>query len=248
MAKFDMGAAWEDCVTLLRSHSALTGAVAAVFLFLPALAVAWFGPAPIEPADGAGFQQIVENIKQNMWQIMPYQLAAALFGLIGTVAILRLWLSRSGTSVGQALGFAVTLFPTVVIIQILTNVAMAAALVLFIIPGLYVAGRLAVVMPAMTDRSIRNPIEAIRQGWVMTEGNGWAIFFFVFLVAIVIFIVAMILGGLASAFGGSGPGVGRMIAGAIEAAVGAVGALVSIAVSAAIYRQLAVGRASAAFD
>ena len=49
MAKFDMGAAWDDAIQLLKAHRPLTGTIAAVFLFLPALAVAWFGPAPIEP-------------------------------------------------------------------------------------------------------------------------------------------------------------------------------------------------------
>ena len=57
MAKFDMGAAWEDSVALLKSHTTLTGTIAAVFLFLPALAVAWFGPAPIEPPPGATLEQ-----------------------------------------------------------------------------------------------------------------------------------------------------------------------------------------------
>ena len=53
MAKFDMGAAWEDSVALMKSYTALTGTIAAFFLFLPSLAVAWFGPAPIEPPQGA---------------------------------------------------------------------------------------------------------------------------------------------------------------------------------------------------
>jgi hypothetical protein len=52
MPKFDMGAAWEDSMVLLRSHGALTWAIAAVFLFLPTLAVSWFGPTPIQPATG----------------------------------------------------------------------------------------------------------------------------------------------------------------------------------------------------
>ena len=55
MPKFDMGAAWDDSLNLMKSHSALTGTIAAFFLFLPTLAVAWFGPQAVEPAAGADF-------------------------------------------------------------------------------------------------------------------------------------------------------------------------------------------------
>ena len=98
MAKFDMGAAWEDSVALMKSYTALTGTIAAFFLFLPSLAVAWFGPAPIEPPQGATLEQIVATFEQNVRQFLPYQLAVALFAIVGTLAILRLWLSRNATS------------------------------------------------------------------------------------------------------------------------------------------------------
>ncbi|MDZ3831408.1 MAG: hypothetical protein U0S50_06280 [Sphingopyxis sp.] len=247
MAKFDMAAAWEDSVTLLKSHSALTGTVAAAFLFLPALVVAWFGPVPVEPAEGAGLPQIVEAMQQSMRATLPYQLGAALLAMIGTLAILRLWLARSGTSVGESLGFAAALFPTMIIVQLLTGLMMGFAALLLVVPALYLVGRLSVAVPLLADRGIRNPIEPIRQSWALTHGNGWAIFFFLFLVAVVIFIVAMILIGVTGAVAGSEPGVGRMVAGVVEAGVGAVGSLVSIAVSAAVYRQLAVRGAGDAF-
>src|SRR5690606_38025781 len=119
MPKFDMGAAWEDSMLLLRSHSALTGAIAAVFLFLPTLAVSWFGPVPIEPAAGASFDQVMATMRANVIQAVPYQLFVAIVSGIGGIGILRLWLSRSGISVGEALVFALTMVPTVIVIQLL---------------------------------------------------------------------------------------------------------------------------------
>ena len=38
----------------------------------------------------------------------------------GTVAIMRLWLSRSSTSVGEALGFAASMLLTILAVQILS--------------------------------------------------------------------------------------------------------------------------------
>jgi len=128
MPKFDMGAAWEDSMLLLRSHSALTGAIAAVFLFLPTLAVSWFGPVPIEPAAGASFDQVMATMRANVIQAVPYQLFVAIVSGIGGIGILRLWLSRSGISVGEALVFALTMVPTVIVILLMFITAVLTAL------------------------------------------------------------------------------------------------------------------------
>lgn len=240
MVKFDMGAAWDDALQLLKSHSALVGTIAGVFLFLPALAFAWFGPVPIEPPAGANFEQFVTTMRESFRQMVPGQLVVALSTMIGSVAILRLWLSRTGISVGEALTFGLMLFPTMIATQILSGIAIFIGFILLIIPCLYLIGRLALVSPAIADRGIYNPFEAIRTSWELTRNNGWAVFFFLFLVSIVIVIAALIIGGIVSVIFGTEPGIGRIMGGLVEAAFGAVGSLVSIAVSAAAYRQLTV--------
>ncbi len=242
MTKFDMGAAWDDAVQLLRSHSGLTGTIAAVFLFLPALAVAWFGPVPIEPPSGATVDQIMATFRENIRQMVPGSLIVALFTIAGTLAILRLWLSRAGTSVGEALSFALTLFPTLVVAHLLAGIMLALGFILLIVPGLYLVGRLALIAPAVADRRIRNPMAAIGESWRLTQGNAWSIFFFLFLVALVFGIASVILGSLVGLVGGTGAGIGRILSGLVEAGFGAVASFVSIAVSAAAYRQLAVRR------
>jgi hypothetical protein len=241
MVKFDMGAAWDDTLQLLKSHSALIGTIAGVFLFLPALAVAWFGPVPIEPPPGADVEAVMQSFQDNFRQMIPGQIVIGICTIIGTAGILRLWLSRTGTSVGEALTFALKFFPTMVAIQILCGFAIGFGFILLIVPGIYLVGRLALVAPAVADRSLSNPFEAIRTSWDLTRNNAWSIFFFLFLVALVIVIAALIVGSVVSVIAGSEPGFGRMLGGFVEAAFGAIGSLVSIAVSAAAYRQLAVG-------
>ncbi|MBA3941686.1 MAG: hypothetical protein C0520_10785 [Sphingopyxis sp.] len=248
MAKFDMGAAWDDSLALLKSHSALTGTIAAVFLFLPALAVAWFGPAPIEPAAGADLQQVIATFRENVWQMLPYQLVVALFALVGTVAILRLWLARAATSVGEALTFAAMLLPTMIGVQIVTGVMMGIGLVLLVIPFLYLVGRLALVSPVAADRGLYNPFEIIGTSWRLTKNNGWAIFFFLFLVMVVVFIAMMIVGAIIGILASTDAGVGKMLGGVVEAGFGALGGLISIAISAAAYRQLALTGSSDIFN
>lgn len=240
MPKFDMGAAWEDSMLLLRSHSALTWAIAAVFLFLPTLAVSWFGPAPIQPATGATFEQIIAAMRANMMQAIPYQLLVALISAIGGIGILRLWLSRSGISVGEALTFALTMVPTMIAIQLMMVLIFGIGFVLLIVPGLYLWGRLAIVAPVVADRAQRNPFTAIQEGWGLTKGNGWRIFLFLFLVTLVIMVIALILGGIVAAIFGSGEGVGHILTGLVAGGVAAVSGMVTLAISAATYRQLAM--------
>jgi hypothetical protein len=264
MPKFDMGAAWDDSMNLLRSHSALTGTIAAVFLFLPTLAVSWFGPQPITPADGATFEQILASFQESARQAIPYQILVAVIAAIGGVGILRLWLSRMGITVGEALVFAIRMIPTMIAIQLLLGLALGLAALLLILPGaastgsvvgglllfvglcllaglcLYFWGRLAVVSPIVADRTLYNPITAIREGLALTRGNGWRIAFFLLLVMIVIIVVAAILGGVIAAVAGTGEGFGRLLGGLVEGGVAAIGGIVTAAITAATYRQLAV--------
>jgi len=264
MPKFDMGAAWDDTMVLLRSHSALTGAIAAVFLFLPTLAVSWFGPTPIEPAEGAAFDQIMVAFRANAEQAVPYQLLIALVSAVGGVGILRLWLARTGTSVGDAIVFALKMVPTMIAIQIIMGVAIGLVGVALLMPGIaagasaigvllvgiglllflglcaYLWGRVSVTSPVVADQTLYNPLAALQESWRLTRDNGWRIFLFSFLVFIVIMIFSMVLALIAYAAVGNGEGIGRIVSGLIEAGVAVVSGLVMLALSAAVYRQLAV--------
>jgi len=264
MPKFDMGAAWDDSKVLLRSHSTLTGTIAAVFLFLPTLAVGWFGPTPIAPADGASLEQVMAAFRENAGQTVPYQLLVSIISAIGGVGILRLWLSRSGTSVGDALLFAIRMIPTMIAVQLVLGVALGLGALLLLMPGIaasggpvgmllvliglilllglsaYFWGRLAVVSPVIADREVRNPVTALQTGWALTRDNGWRIFLFMFLVALVIVVVAALVGGVVGAVAGTSDGIGRILTGLVQGVVAAVGGLISVAIAAATYRQLVV--------
>ncbi len=80
----------------------------------------------------------------------------------------------------------------------------------------------------------------------MTRGNGWRIFLFLFLVTLVVIIAASLVGGLVGMIGGAGS-VGKMLGGLVEAGFGLVATMISIAISAAAYRQLATTQAGDIF-
>ncbi|HMO75818.1 MAG TPA: hypothetical protein PKD48_10800 [Sphingopyxis sp.] len=273
MPKFDMGAAWDDATLLLRSHTALTGAIAAVFLFLPTLAVSWFGPVPIEAADGASFDQAMAALRETMRQALPYQLGIALVAAVGGVGVLRLWLSRESISVGDALVFALRMLPTVVGLQILVGAGLFLIALLLLLPGIaagaggggiglvlivigllllagicaYLWARISVASAVIADQQLYNPARALGESWALTKDNGWRIFLFLFLVLVVIIILSMLFGGVAHLAFGTGEGIGRIVTGLVEAGLAMIGGIVSLAVAAAVYRQLATRDAGDVF-
>lgn len=264
MPKFDMGAAWDDSMVLLKSHSALTGTIVAVFFFLPRLAVSWFGPVPIEPAADATFTEAVAAMSAGLRQIIPYELLIKTIGAIGAVGILRLWLSRVGISVGEALVFAIKMIPTIVAVQIILTLGMIVIGGLAVMPGMaagsgaigilllmiglfvflgvaiYLSGRLALVSPAIADRSIYNPLTAIGDSWKLTQGNGWRVALYLVLVMLVMGIAFGLLVLVVGAVAGTGEGAGRLITGVAEGIAEAATGVVGVALTAAAYRQLAI--------
>src|SRR3546814_8188371 len=72
------------------------------------------------------------TFQQNMVRSGLPRFAVALVTLIGSAAILRLWLSRRDMTVGEALRFALALFPTMVAIELLTNIAVFGGLLLLL--------------------------------------------------------------------------------------------------------------------
>src|SRR3546814_21177439 len=60
-------------------------------------------------------------------------------------------------SVGEALTFALMMAPTMIAIQIMLGLMIAAGALLLILPAFYLWGRFAVVAPVVADRSERHP-------------------------------------------------------------------------------------------
>ncbi|WP_162559079.1 glycerophosphoryl diester phosphodiesterase membrane domain-containing protein [Sphingorhabdus sp. EL138] len=116
--------------------------------------------------------------------------------------------SHSGT-VADDLGKALRLFLIFLIANILTGLATFAGILLFIIPGLYVACRLILVPIIIADLSERNPLEALKKSWESTKDNGFSILLLVLMIAVIgaitVGVIQMIIGviiGLAT--GGAG--------------------------------------------
>lgn len=239
MAKFTQNDVWADTLRLTRAHWAALIAIAGVFVFLPTLLINHFfpmGDPPVTADAGAFIQFMLDYYRENaLWVVLQ-----SFVVMTGSAAMLRLVFARGGT-VGGALLFAIALLPVYSILVVLTNLAVGAGFMLLIVPGLYLWGRLLPAGPAMVAEERRNPLDALRRGWALSEGHGWLIIGLYLLVAIpagIMMLVISQLSGIAFILA-AGQQLGTLLGMIVLCAMQAVVTALLTMLTAAVYRALA---------
>jgi len=241
-------AVWDDAAAMLRANASLIAALAGAFLFLPALVVRQYAAPPSSQGAPADFVHVFAAFQAYVAAYWPLLLAARIAELVGSVAILELVLGPRGTSVAGAIGTGFLLLPFYFATFFLANIAIFAGIVLLVVPGLYLLGRLAPFPAVVVAERRRSPFDALARAWALTAGRGWAVLGLLLLVMIAIAIVTAIAGmvlGVVFVFL-AGKGLGGFLAAAAAAVAGAAGAVVMLALYAALYRHLAGGESGAA--
>jgi hypothetical protein len=190
--RFSYTAVWEDTVRLLRSHASLAAALAGVFMFLPGLLVAHFLPTP----QAADAQDMFRLIGEHFTENLHWMLLSGIAGMAGTLAILCLIFRGPSITVGAAIGAALGLLPFYFIANLISAVPIMIGVLLFVVPGLYLLGRLLPVAPVMVAENLRNPLAAVGRTWALTKGKGWAILGLFLLVFIAGFVLSSVIGGI----------------------------------------------------
>jgi hypothetical protein len=245
--RLSYSAVWADVVALLRSHASLIATVAGVFIFLPGLLIAYFLPQP-EPAEFSRLAAMWGEYLDSNW---PWLLLNSVVSMIGAIAILLLLFGR-GISVGGAIAASLALLPTYFAASLLSSIAIGFGLVLLIVPGLYLLGRLGPLNALLVAEGHRNPVAAIRRCLALTRGHGWAIVGLILVVAvaaaIVIGVAATLLGILFILV--AGQDIGELLVLIVRTAGNAGLVTLLLVLNAALYRQLdpsvSTGRASSA--
>ncbi|MGZ8999410.1 MAG: hypothetical protein ACXW2T_11210 [Allosphingosinicella sp.] len=234
--KLSYSAVWKDTVELLRANAAAVAALAGVFIFLPALAMAYLLPYP-EPTDPKLIMNMwVEYLNANWhWFIL-----SSIIGMIGAIAIFLLFLEPKRSTVGGTISTAVMILPFYFLASLVSGFIIGIGFILLIVPGLYLIGRLSVVTPVVVAEGQRNPIAAVTRSFELTRGSGWALFGLIILVAL----TASIISGVASTMLGilfllvAGQDVGTLLTKIVQTLGSAATVTLIYALTAAIYRQL----------
>ncbi len=237
-ATFSISAAWDDAVAMLRTNAGLLTAIAGVFIFLPTLLVARYVPEPAAAGpDLAVFMQTMSDYYGRAW---PWLLLGTLANMIGVIAIYLLLLKSPRLTVGAAVGRALPILPFYFVVAFVTNLALFAGFLLFIVPFVFLLGRLVLAGPVLTTEQPTAPFTALQRSWELSRGRGWGIALLIILVylgaLLLSFAITRGVGSIALLALGGAEGIGGLVVAILEALMTAAIALVTAVLVAAIYR------------
>lgn len=229
-------AAWDDMVRTLRANSALLLPVAGVFLFLPTVVASYFAPQP----RAGTIEALITHFADN-WVLL---LVVNLIGFVGNLALLVLALDGRRPTVAAAIRTAFLLLPAYFLVSLLSGFLIFLGLMLFVLPGLYLIGRLAATGPVLVAEGRRNPVDIVKRSFALTKGKGWAVLGLILLLFIAFYVVSLaitfVLGSaLLLLDRAGGGGVGAFLLLVLSAAVGAAFNMVLVVLIAALYRRIA---------
>ena len=241
--RFSYTGAWEDAVRLMRSHASLAAALAGVFLFLPGLLVAHFLPMP----QASDPQDMLRLATEHFTNNAHWMLLSGIVGMAGTLAILFLIFRAPAITVGGAIAAALALLPFYFVANLLTAIPILLGVLLFVLPGLYLLGRLLPLAPVMVAEHLRSPLTAVGRTWTLTKGRGWAVTGLFLLVFVAGFILSSVVAGIITVIIrlALNEGLADFLGLIISTAASTILQLVMIFLYAAVYRALA-GTASVA--
>lgn len=248
--KISFSTPFADALAMWRRDRALLLPLVGLAMFLPQYAQVLLLPEmPRPPAQATEEAARVWNEALTTW-VSAYggwYLVGPAMSLFGALALIALYVDRSGPTLSGALGRALVLFPRYVLASILVSLPMALmmalalmspVLLIFVLPPiLYISARTMLVAPALIAQSPIGAVAAIGRSWRLTAGNGWTLAG----IYAAPFLAAQFVGGallsMDAALGGNP--VARAITSGLAGVVIAGAALTIALVEVAIYRRLA---------
>lgn len=208
----------------------------AVFVFLPEMLLSLYGPAP-----PATMEEITPRIV-GLQMLLP-----AAVGAIAQLAIAQLVIAGpdNGTTVGTALRGALVALPLLLITLVLAAFPVTLGFMALVVPGLYLLGRLGIVLPLVVAEPT-TPLALLRRSWELTEDNGWRAALFIVSLTIV-FMMGTILAAIVGGAIGSvltlvaGKGLGAFAASLVASAATAVFSAANAVATATLYLHLRRG-------
>ncbi len=178
-------ACWQTIASLLRSHADILSVIAGVFLLLPLLAQTIYLPPPVlSSLSPAAFEAFLGYYQANILPVLFVRLAT----LTGTGCLLALLLAHDAPTVGEAIRRAAHMLPALFLADVLLQILVAIGLIALVLPGLYLIARGVLTAPIIMAENIRNPIQALKRSFVMTNHLGWQIFGLIAIIMIVTWI------------------------------------------------------------
>jgi hypothetical protein len=230
VATLKTGEIWQATLTVLKPQFWTLFAIAAPFTLLVDMTVSLFGPE--QPRTMAEFTPRVAVL---------LVLIPGLIGAIAQLAVAHI-VARPESPPRVALAAAFMALPAYLGAVLLSAVPTGLAFLLLILPGLYVAARLFLIVPvAVLERS--NPLAIIRRSWAMTGPEAWIILLFLLLAVLFLLGSSVLASGIGAALASvltvlGLKSVGAFVAALVTATVTTIFSIASAAAATVIYLKL----------
>ena len=193
---------------MLKAHADIIWAVTGAFMFLPTLAKAIYLPPPAWGVDEKSIQAMGLYFEANIVPLISLQLVS----LLGCGTLLSLFLNPSRPTVGDAIGSALRMLPTLFFISLierllislcfgplilvarilsdgfLTYFLAAASFAAAIFFAIVIFARTFIADSSAMADEIRNPITSITTSFRLTRGVFWQMFGLIVILAVVTWI------------------------------------------------------------
>jgi Membrane domain of glycerophosphoryl diester phosphodiesterase len=189
---------WEEMKRLFHVHGQVIIAFAGVFMFLPGLASIFFLDEP--NLDGKSLDVIAANV--NAWMRANWLplMAQALVSAFGAAMIYRYILSKTPVTAQGAIIQALPLMPAFILTNLITTFGILVGLYLFVLPGVYLIGRVLLVSPIVAAEGRIDAWTAFQRSTRLTRGSGWRLAGMLFLLVFVTFLITFMVGVVISLF------------------------------------------------
>lgn len=240
--RLNIAAACQEASHIWKRDRDVIAAVAGVFFFLPNLALSLFMRATTVTAriDGQDDQALLASMQSFLVDNAPLLLFQMLAELVGVAVLLALLLDPARPTVGEALRIVARRLPVLIAATMLINIALVGGMALFIVPGLYIIGRVALVLPVLLAEPERRFGDAIGRAIELTRGRVLQLLSLWALIFVGAYLFQTVLQSIARA--ASSGGTNPVTAGIVAVATSAVSMATIIAytlVRATLYRRLA---------
>lgn len=238
---------WNDVVAIARANASILIAVAGALVFLPALVAGFFTVPMAAVEQGAEPAEILAAYAKYFSDNWVPRLVLLLLSTLAQLIVYIVLLDARRPRVGEAFAIAAPLFPLFFLLNILVSLILLGGAFLFLVPALYLVGRVLLSAPAFVAERRTNPADALGRSFALTRGQGWRIFFFAFLLFVVAAVIQLAVGGtlgtlLALTAGDADRfSLGNLLLAALDAIFTAIYFILSAATWVALFRRLAAG-------
>ncbi|MES2753198.1 MAG: hypothetical protein V4659_00890 [Pseudomonadota bacterium] len=238
-----LGALGRDAWAGWRRDREVLTLLAGTFVFLPTFAWLLLVAEPAVPKGAAN--QEVSAILLHWAGANAHWLALRIaVELFAAAAVLTLYLSRDHRDVGGVLARAAALWPMFLVTVIASWGLVMVGIFAFVVPGLYIYGRVALAGPALIAEPKLGLAGAIARSIALTRGHGWQVFGYLGLTILAGALAVELIDGVGAGLrraGAANPVALAMLAAVTAAAVTAT-VLARLLLEVALYRRLSAPR------